>query len=50
GRFGFERAYLPGGIEVERELLWCREGIPVGPEHRQRLQELAEELGPVAPW
>jgi len=42
---GFDQAYLPGGIEAERERRWRREGIPVGPEHRQKLQELADELG-----
>ncbi len=47
---GFDQAYLPGGVEAEQERCWREEGIPVGPEHRQRLQELADELGLTAPW
>lgn len=47
---GFERSYLPGGPEAERERA-CREaGIPVGERHRQRLEKLAGELGIAAPW
>jgi L-2-hydroxycarboxylate dehydrogenase (NAD+) len=42
---GFDQAYLPGGLEAERERRWRREGIPVGPEHQQRLKALADELG-----
>ena len=47
---GFERAYLPGGVEADRERQCRREGIPVGADHRQRLQGLADELGLEAPW
>lgn len=47
---GFDRAYLPGGVEAARERTYRKEGIPVGPDHRQRLQELADELGIQPPW
>lgn len=47
---GFDRAYLPGGIEAARERAWRQEGVPVGPEHQQRLEKLAEELGISVPW
>jgi LDH2 family malate/lactate/ureidoglycolate dehydrogenase len=47
---GFDEAYLPGGVEAARERDYCAQGIPVGPEHQQRLQELADEFGLQAPW
>jgi LDH2 family malate/lactate/ureidoglycolate dehydrogenase len=47
---GFDRAYLPGGIEAERTRRWRKKGIPVGLAHRQQLQELADDLGLAAPW
>jgi LDH2 family malate/lactate/ureidoglycolate dehydrogenase len=47
---GFERAYLPGGVEAARERTSRRVGVPVGPDHRQRLQALADELGLCPPW
>ncbi len=47
---GFDRSLMPGGIEAERELEYRTEGIPVGPDHRQRLDELARALGIATPW
>ena len=47
---GFDRSLMPGGIEAERELEYRTEGIPVGPDHRQRLDELARTLGIATPW
>ncbi|MSS71228.1 MAG: hypothetical protein EXS64_07045 [Candidatus Latescibacteria bacterium] len=47
---GFDRAYLPGGIEAARERAWRQEGVPVGSWHQQRLEKLAEELGIGVPW
>lgn len=46
----FEEAYLPGGIEAVREREYRRLGVPVGTEHRERLEGLAHELGIEAPW
>jgi LDH2 family malate/lactate/ureidoglycolate dehydrogenase len=47
---GIEGGYMPGGLELARERLWMREGIPVGAEHRRLIEELARELGIAAPW
>lgn len=47
---GFERAYLPGGLEAERERAWRQEGIPVGQDHRERLEKTAGELAISVPW
>jgi len=47
---GFDRCFLPGGLEAEREREYARDGIPVGPEHRARLEGLAKELGLQVPW
>lgn len=47
---GFERSYLPGGPEAERERAYRKEGIPVGERHRQRLEKLAGEIGIGVPW
>ena len=47
---GFDQAYLPGGVEAAREREYREHGIPVGPEHQSRLDEMAEELGLRPPW
>jgi L-2-hydroxycarboxylate dehydrogenase (NAD+) len=47
---GFEEAYLPGGVEAARERAYRQDGIPVGPEHKERLESLSTELGIVPPW
>jgi LDH2 family malate/lactate/ureidoglycolate dehydrogenase len=47
---GFDEAYLPGGVEAARERAYREQGIPVGPEHQERLQELADEFGLQTPW
>jgi LDH2 family malate/lactate/ureidoglycolate dehydrogenase len=47
---GFDEAYLPGGVEAARERVSREEGIPVGPEHQERLAGLARELGIEVPW
>lgn len=47
---GFEEAYLPGGVEAARERSYREEGVPVGPEHQERLEGLARELELSVPW
>lgn len=44
------QSYLPGGIEAERERAYRRDGIPVGPEHRETLEALTAEFGLEVPW
>lgn len=40
---GFEKSYLPGGIESEREQQFSRDGIPIRQKDIQALHRLAEE-------
>ncbi len=47
---GFDRPYLPGGVEAARERLYGEEGIPIGPEHQRNLEAMADELGLRPPW
>jgi L-2-hydroxycarboxylate dehydrogenase (NAD+) len=47
---GFDEPYLAGGVEAIRERQHRQVGIPVGPEHQQRLEGLADELGLRPPW
>jgi LDH2 family malate/lactate/ureidoglycolate dehydrogenase len=47
---GCERYDLPGALEWERERAWAAEGIPLGREHQQGLEEIATELGIAVPW
>ncbi len=47
---GFDAAYLPGGVEAERERRYREEGIPLGAEHQRVLETLASELGLAVPW
>lgn len=47
---GFDQAFLPGGVEAARERDYGQSGIPVGPEHQRRLEEMADELGLRPPW
>ncbi len=47
---GFDESFLPGGLEAKRAKLYSLQGVPVGPTHQQRLEELAQELGIAAPW
>jgi len=46
----FDQAYLPGGIEAVREREYRELGVPVGREHRERLEGLAHELAIPTPW
>ncbi len=47
---GFEESFLPGGVEAAREQKYRHEGIPVGPDHRRRLEAVAEEFSVSVPW
>ncbi len=47
---GFDRAYLPGGVEADRERRHREHGIPIGREHEQALIGVADELGVEVPW
>ncbi len=47
---GFDESFLPGGVEAVRARTYRAEGIPVGPTHQQRLEEIAGELGLQVPW
>ena len=47
---GYERAELPGGLEWQRERDYALRGIPVEPDHRRSLEEIAGELGVETPF
>jgi len=47
---GFREAYLPGGVEAAQECAYRKQGIPVGPEHQECLEDMARELGLAVPW
>lgn len=47
---GFDASHMPGGIESEREAQSRQHGIPVGAQHRARLDELSAQLGIAPPW
>ncbi|MCC6445196.1 MAG: Ldh family oxidoreductase [Armatimonadetes bacterium] len=47
---GFDRACLAGTLEWEREREWSVIGVPVGQQHRARLQRVADELGAAVPF
>jgi LDH2 family malate/lactate/ureidoglycolate dehydrogenase len=47
---GFDQAHLAGGPEAALERIHREEGIPLGPEHRTQLENMAEEIGIEAPW
>lgn len=47
---GFDETFLPGGVEAARTVQYRAEGVPVGPQHRARLEEMAAEFGLAVPW
>lgn len=47
---GFEESFLPGGVEAMRARTYRAQGVPVGPQHQKRLEEIAYELGLRVPW
>lgn len=42
---GSDRAIMAGGLELERERQYAREGIPISTRHREVLRKLAAEYG-----
>jgi LDH2 family malate/lactate/ureidoglycolate dehydrogenase len=47
---GYDESLLPGAIEAKRDLEYRELGVPVGPQHRERLEGIAEYLGIEVPW
>jgi LDH2 family malate/lactate/ureidoglycolate dehydrogenase len=47
---GFSESLLPGAIEAQRTAAYQAEGVPVGPEHRTRLEEIGAYTGVAVPW
>lgn len=47
---GFDESFLPGGVEAMRARTYREQGIPVGPHHKKRLEEVAQEVGLPVPW
>ena len=47
---GFTASYMAGGVEAEQEALFQAAGVPVGTDHRQRLEEVAQQVGIEVPW
>ncbi len=47
---GVDRAELPGGLEWQWERDHARDGIRVGAEHREVLEEIAAEVGVATPF
>ena len=47
---GFKESLLPGAIEAQRTQRYTAEGVPVGPDHRARLEEIGAYTGVQVPW
>lgn len=47
---GFNASYMAGGVEAAREARSREEGVPVGSDHRERLEGVAREIGIDVPW
>lgn len=47
---GFDESFLPGGVEALRARTYRAQGVPVGPHHKKRLEDVAQELGVQVPW
>ena len=47
---GYDRALLPGGIEVERVKMHRRDGIRYGEMEQESAREVGERLGVPLPW
>ena len=47
---GFDASYLASGVEAANAQAFSRDGIPVGPEHQEKLATVAAEFGVKPPW
>ena len=47
---GQTSAELPGTLEWKREIAWEKEGIPIGKEQREMIEEAASSVGVEVPW
>jgi LDH2 family malate/lactate/ureidoglycolate dehydrogenase len=47
---GYSESLLPGAIEATRERDYRANGVPVGPNHRERLEEIGKYLDIHVPW
>ncbi len=47
---GFGESYLPGGKELEREMEYRRDGVPISAGTVEGLEEVAGELSIATPW
>mgnify|MGYP001545080335 FL=1 len=47
---GFEESFVAGGVEAANEEAFRRDGIPVGPRHRELLESVATEFEVSLPW
>ena len=45
-----QQSFLPGGLEAQRYRDYSRDGIPVGPDHAERLESVAGEFDLDVPW
>ena len=47
---GFTASYMAGGVEADQEAQFRTDGVPVGTDHRQSLEQMAGEIGIEVPW
>ena len=47
---GFDEAMLPGGPEAQTVRENREHGVPIGPNHRRVLDNLADDIGIATPW
>ncbi len=46
----FSESFLPGGKELEREIEYRRDGVPISAQAVKGLEEVAKEFSIVTPW
>ena len=47
---GYDRALLPGGIEVEKMAEYRNDGIPYGEAEQESARQVSERLAVPLPW